>query len=264
MKKKNEWLTPEKLFPALDGLLSEAGWVLGTFTAHAAAQELGLQPNATFYRLFNSWQDDRWAKVSSSGSATIAEVEAELRQNAQAFVDEMVNSWVAVLSNSVAVVNQAADQRVAVAERAKAAINEDRLEILDEWAKAEEERDAALKELADLRRQLEAKTNENVALRARLKERAELIKAIEAQNSSLTPVHAPEPLAAVEAARPPVGDGEGHATASQRSDKTMQGQSRVSYFNRDDRPSASEPDRPVGGQSELPLASNDPNPQEDR
>jgi hypothetical protein len=266
MKKKNEWLKQETVFPALDDLLSKPGWVFGNFTPNAAAVELGLSPNTTFYKLFYAWDEAHRAKVSSTGPASISEAEAELRQNAQKFIDEMATSLVSILSNSITVINQAADQRVAIAERSSTTVAGDRAEIFKAWEKAEKEREAADWEVAELQKQLAEKDAEIAALQARLEERDAIFETIKTKMAApTTPADAQEPTAAVADGIEPADDrAEDQPVVSRQCGETALADGESFDFNFDDRPSASEPDRPQGGQSELPLASNDPNPQEDR
>lgn len=257
MKRKNEWLTKEKAFTALDGLLEDPAWVLGNFTAHEAAKALDLSANTTFYKHFYDWMEARLSKASSTGPVTDTQVEAELRQASQHFLDLIVNSCVSLVRQDRATAIQAADLRVATEQRSKAAMAEDRLHILDKWAKTEDELQAASCEVAYLRQQIAAKDAEIAQLRARLDERAAIVKGIEMRTASSTPADVRKPEAAAEAATPSVGKGGDRPAAARQSEKTAREEAGIFGFTSDDRPSASESDHPTGSQSELPLAISD-------
>jgi hypothetical protein len=272
MKPSKDWLTQEKAEKAFETLITDRGWVVGEFTGYAAAKALGVHPNREFYLKFDPWLKTKLRELEGQPLKDTSEFPQPLRAKIEGVLAEIETAWVDRVESTVAMAARSAEQRVAHAQRIAEASREELEHVTAQWGEAEQERDEACKRIAKLEQQLAdahkrlAEHEATLAERERQLER--LIASVQASRSEVVAGHTDKGAIASDenAASATVGlpeEGLAEAASGPPASGPDEDIDQDSPF--DDRPSASEPGRPAGGQSELPLASDDSNPEgEDR
>lgn len=248
MKKSNEWFTQEKVNQGLDDLIAK-GWVIGDFTPYAAAIELGAHPNSDFYRKFYVWLQARTAQSKQPFMRATPVIEAEFRSTAAQIGETIFEILVSKHGDAAGIAQQAAEQRVVKAEHEASIAIADRAWMLDQWSEAEAARDASVARCTMLEKELADARLGNTKLTARLDERADMLRELEARVAAESgeirqqAEHAPLPSE--------VASGTGAAEPEAAP---------TGGLKFDNRPSESEPDHPAGDHRELPLDSTNSNP----
>lgn len=283
MKKRDDWVRQAVLDKKLDQLVQDRMCNPEDINIYDAAKAFGMEPNGSFYQKVRDWKRRRIAERSQHEVDVSPQALTEFRKAIDAFSEEATNHFLRELRKASSDVHGAASLRVAAAERRTEEEEAVAKEAIDSWMKVEEYRDALQQRIEDLERELEEARSREERLLGRLEECHAIMQAQEAEakagkakgpderegSKPQVAKHpsAPEATAGLTKQQAgPVGEPQGNKPPLPLDARdVVVGARKVQNPSRDDRPSASEPGRPVGGQSELPLASKDPSPsREDR
>lgn len=272
MKPSKDWLTQKKAEKAFETLITDHGWVVGEFTAYAAAKALGLHANREFYLKFEPWLKSKLRELEGQPLKDTSEFPPPLRAKIEGVLAEIETAWVDRVQSKVAMAARSAEQRVAHAQRIAEASREEVEHVTAQWGEAERDLNEALERIVELERQLadsQAKKAEHEATLAERERQLErLIARVQENRSEMPAGHTDKgPAASVENAASATArfSEEGSAEAASGSPASGPDEDIDRDPPSDNRPSASETGRPAGGQSELALDSTDPNAErEDR
>lgn len=266
MKKRDEWLTQEAAEQQFQRLIDEFNKNPAMLTGYEAANLLNVEANGPFYKKFKAWRGSQLALAHGPVLEVPAEVVAQLRASITRFGDTLLNAVVENIGSTTGIFSHNAELRVQDALAKEATARRDSDQMLETLSKVEAERDEAIALCGKLKGDLDNAMARNAQLAADVRARDEFIRSIRDD------LVARPNATSVPAATTSGGDVRADTGQLARSGvvDTDAGASVVEQDNVqdslcDDRPSASEPARPIGGQSELPLDSADPTPErEDR
>jgi hypothetical protein len=266
MKKRDEWLTQEAADKQFQRLIDEFNKTPGMLTGYEAAKLLGVEANGPFYAKFRVWQGRQLASASGPVLEVPAEVVAQLRSSITEFGDTLLKKVVENIGSSTGIVSHNAELRVRDAQAKEATARRDGDQLAELLSQVEAERDDALALCGKLEDDLQNSKARNAQLAADVRARDGLIRSIRVDliaRTSATSV----PAITTSGGDVRADSGQQARSGGVETDAVASGvePENVEDTPCDDRPSASEPDRPMGGQSELPLVSTDPTPErEDR
>ena len=271
MVSKDQWFTDEKAPSAFDSL-SKKGMFPGGFNGYQAAKALDVSPSPTFYKKFYAWEKAALEKSQQDDLPTSSGFPKTMTAMIDAFQKEAEKSWSDERSQLAQSITEAADERVSAARKREHLKREDNAHLVQLARDFENERDEALDKNAELQSLLDDSETQNAVLTARLAEREasfeKMLATFKAAASNDTrtgspktsPMHGDPILASNEKVAP---DGS-PKTRTQPSvdalDPTAARETADPNSPADNRPSASEPDRPEGGQSKLPPVNGNPKP----
>lgn len=266
MKKRDEWLTQEAADKQFHRLIDQFGKNPAMLTGYEAAKLLGVEANGPFYAKFKEWQASQLALANGPVLEVPAEVVAQFRSSITQFGDTLLKAVIENIGSSTGIFSHNAELRVRDALAKEATARRDSCQMLETLSRVEAERDEAIALCSKLKGDLDNAMARNAQLAADVKARDEFIRSI--RDDLIARPNATSDTAATTSG----GDVRADTGQPARSGEveTDAGASDIEPENVqdspcDDRPSASEPDRPMGGQSELPLVSTDPTPErEDR
>ncbi len=266
MKKRDEWLTQEAADKQFQRLSDEFDKNPAMLTGYEAAKLLGVEANGPFYAKFRVWQGRQAASASGPFLDVPAEVVERLRSLIGDSGDMLLKAVVGTIGSVTGVVSQDAELRVRDAQAKTATARRDGDQLAEALSQVEAERDDALSVVGKLKDACIIAKDRIAQLEAEVRARDAVIRSIRddlfaAPSATSVPANeTPGGDVRADTGQPArSGEVETDAPASGGEAETVQGSPC------DDRPSASEPDRPIGGQSELPLVSTDPTPErEDR
>lgn len=178
MKKSSDWLRQPSLDKKLDQLVQERDCTPAELIPYDAAKALDIEPSGEFYKKVRDWKQRR----ASESGAPVMEVpphaHAAFRETVDRFADEAMGAFVRAVRTVGGDLDRAATLRITDAERRADKAQAEANGLLDHWATAETQRDAALARVADLEQMLgDARHREDV-MSVRLEERDALLKAL--------------------------------------------------------------------------------------
>ena len=135
MKTSDEWLREGDLFQQLDEWAEANGVDIATAKAYSAAKALGLEPNGKFYACFKAWRKNRLAE----NAAPFLDPSPAIREA----VDKVIAAWADSLRIEVlnqighanGSVNQAAEVRIASAERRADEAEAEVDQLVENWTR---------------------------------------------------------------------------------------------------------------------------------
>ncbi len=266
MKKRDEWLTQEAADKQFQRLIDEFNKAPGMLTGYEAAKLLGVEGNGSFYLKFRAWQGRQLASANGPVLEVPAEVVAQLRSSITEFGDTLLKAVVENIGSSTGIFSHNAELRVRDAQAKETTARRDGDQLAELLSQVEAERDDAFALCGKLEDDLHNAKARNAQLAADVRARDQLIRSIRVDLIA-GPSAASVPAATTSGGDVRADSGERARSGDVETDAAASGvePENVQDAPCDDRPSASEPDRPLGGQSELPLAITDSTPErEDR
>lgn len=177
MKTSNEWLREGDLIQQLDEWAKADGVDIATAKAYPAAKALGLEPNGKFYACFKSWRKERLAENAAPfldpSPAVRESVGKVIATSAQDLLSEVLHQ-IGLANGSV---NQAAELRIAAAERRADEAEAEVDQLVQNWTEAEAQRDDLKGQVEALTAQLSDLQGQYARLEGRLEEREHLSSA---------------------------------------------------------------------------------------
>jgi len=266
MKKRDEWLTQEAADKQFQRLVDEFNKNPSMLTGYEAAKLLGVEANGPFYAKFRVWQGREGASATGPFLEVPGEIVEQLRSLIGDSGDMLLKAVVGNMGSLTGVVSQNAELRVRDAQAKEATARRDGDQLAELLSRVEAERDNALSLTDKLKDACLIARDRISQLEAEVRARDAVIRSIR-DDLIVAPSATSVPANATPGGNVRVGTGQQARSGGVDTDPGASGvePDNVQDSPCDDRPLASEPDRPIGGQSELPLDSADPTPErEDR